>query len=183
MTVAADALLVIDMQMGFDEPSWGSRNNPGAELNAIRLMRHWRVMGRQVVIIRHDSSDPDSPLAPGRPGNRLKPGFAPVPGDWVIGKRVNSAFIGTDLQPRLRAAGIGRVTVLGLTTDQCVSTTARMASNLGFETRVAGDACACFEQTSIDGCKVPAQAMHLAHLTTLHNEFARVEQANDLLQS
>jgi nicotinamidase-related amidase len=176
-----EALLVIDMQVGFEDACWGRRNNPLAEFHASRLLRDWRTRGGQLVLIRHDSIDPDSPLFAYGPGNALKPGFEPCSGDWFITKQVNSAFIGTELEPRLRAAGIAAVTLIGLTTDQCVSTTARMASNLGFATTVAEDACACFEQTSNDGRKVSAETMHLAHLTTLHSEFARVAPVNDLL--
>ncbi|HWC56422.1 MAG TPA: hypothetical protein VG434_05575, partial [Sphingomicrobium sp.] len=68
-----------------------------------------------------------------------------------------------------------------LTTDQCVSTTARMASNFGFATTVAEDACACFAQNATDGRKVTAETIHLAHITTLHTEFARVVRVNQLL--
>ena len=183
MIAPGEALLVIDMQIGFDDIRWGRRNNPAAELNAARLMNHWRTRKRQVVLIRHDSPDPDSPLFPDRPGNELKPGFEPQTSDWLITKRVNSAFIDTSLQARLSEAGIRRVTLVGLTTDQCVSTTARMASNLGFATTVAEDGCACFEQTSVDGRTVSADTMHIAHLTTLHSEFARVARVSDLLNS
>jgi nicotinamidase-related amidase len=176
-----EALLVIDMQGGFDDPCWGRRNNPGAESKAIRLIEHWRSRGRQVVHVRHDSPDAASPLFPERAGNAFKRGFEPREGDWLIAKRVHSAFIGTDLQQRLRQAGIADVTLFGFTTDQCVSTTARMANNLGFATTVAEDACACFEQTSADGQIVCAEIMHLAHVTTLHGEFARVTRVNELL--
>ena len=180
MASAAGALLVIDMQLGFDHPRWGKRNNPGAELQAARLLKHWRTSGGQVVIVRHDSTDAASPLCPARPGNAMKPGFEPCDGDWSISKRVNNAFIGTDLELRLRAAGVLAVTLVGLTTDQCVSTTARMASNLGFATTVAEDACACFAQTTTDGRKLTAETIHLAHVTTLHTEFARIARVNDL---
>jgi nicotinamidase-related amidase len=175
------ALLVIDMQLGFDDRSWGPRNNPRAELHALRLLDHWRTNGGQIIQVRHDSLDPSSPLCPGGEGNAFKSGFEPRYGDWLISKQVHNAFIGTELQPRLCEAGIVEVTLFGFTTDQCVSTTARMANNLGFKTTVAEDACVCFEQTSIDGDTVGAEAMHLAHITTLHSEFAHVARVNDLL--
>jgi nicotinamidase-related amidase len=174
------ALLVIDMQKGFDDPSWGRRNNPHAESRGLAVLEHWRRSGRQVVVVRHDSADPGSPLRPGPAGNGIKPGFEPRNGDWLISKAVNSAFIGTDLEPRLRAAGISGITLFGLTTDQCVSTTARMASNLGFETTLVEDACACFDQVAFDGRWVSAEALHRAHVTTLLTEFAKVATADAL---
>lgn len=176
-----EALIVIDMQAGFDDPRWGRRNNPDAETHGRHVLDLWRSSGRQVIIVRHDSLTPASPLFPGAAGNALKPGFAPRDGDWLIAKSVNSAFIGTDLEARLHAAGITAVTIFGITTDQCVSTTVRMASNLGFETTLIEDACACFGQISPEVHPVSAEIIHLAHVTTLHTEFAQVVKACDLV--
>ena len=174
-----EALIVIDMQKGFDKPSWGTRNNPRAEANGLVVLQAWRATGRQVIIVRHDSTNPDSPLRPGQPGNDLKPGFEPVAGDWLIAKSVNSAFIATDLKAQLHNAGITAITVFGLTTDQCVSTTVRMAANFGFAVTVVEDACACFAQTAPWGQPVSADLLHMAHITTLNTEFARVVTSHD----
>lgn len=58
------ALIVIDVQAGFDEPRWGSRNNPQAEDNIARLLSVWRSGQRPVFHIQHMSTEPDSPLRP-----------------------------------------------------------------------------------------------------------------------
>ncbi|HYE50204.1 MAG TPA: cysteine hydrolase family protein [Azospirillaceae bacterium] len=168
------ALLSIDVQRAFDEERWGRRNNPAMEENGRALLAAWRRSGRPVFIIRHDSVTPGSSLAPGQPGNGFKPGFEPRPGEPLITKSVNSAFIGTDLEARLRAAGVRQVVLFGITTDMCVSTTARMAANLGFELIVAGDACHTFDQTAPDSTPVDAATLHRVHLTTLNTEFGRV---------
>ena len=178
-----EALIIVDMQRGFDDPRWGPRNNPDAERRGLRILARWRRLGRQVVIVRHDSTLPASPLRPDSNGNALKPGFEPRPGDWLIVKQVNSAFIGTDLEARLRKAGITNVTIFGITTDQCVSTTTRMAANLGFTATLVEDACACFGQMATDGRALAADQIHLAHVTTLHTEFAHVTTADAIIRS
>lgn len=174
MTDHPPALLAVDMQLGFDAPEWGTRNNPAAEGNGLRLLERWRKLGWPVILVRHDSDEPGSPLAADAPGNGFKPGFAPGHGEWLIAKRVNSAFIGTDLEARLRSAGISRLVIFGLTTDQCVSTTVRMASNLGFAVTLVEDACACFALPTFAGGTIDAARLHRAHIATLHAEFAHV---------
>ncbi len=93
------ALLVIDVQEGFDEPAWGGgRNNPEMEASIARLQRAWRASGRVLMHVRHDSRWPGSPLHPSRPGNAIKSGVEPLAGEPVISKSVSSAFIGTGLE-------------------------------------------------------------------------------------
>ena len=167
-------LLVVDLQLGFDEPRWGRRNNPHLERRASRLLRAWRAAARPVVHVRHMSTEPSSPLRPGQPGNAFKPETAPVDGETVIEKRVNSAFIGTSLEADLRRAGCRGLVIVGLTTNHCVSTTARMAGNLGFTTWVVSDATATFDRVGPDGVEHPAERIHAIALSDLHGEFATV---------
>jgi nicotinamidase-related amidase len=167
-------LLVIDLQQGFDEPSWGRRNNPDLEACVGALLRAWRATGRPVVHVRHMSTEAASSLRPGQPGNEFKAATAPVAGEVVVEKRVNSAFIGTSLEADLRRAGCRTLTMVGLTTNHCVSTTARMAGNLGFATRVVSDATATFDRVGPDGTFHPAEVIHAIALSDLHGEFATV---------
>jgi nicotinamidase-related amidase len=167
-------LLVVDLQQGFDEPRWGRRNNPHMELRTAELLRAWRATGRPVVHVRHMSTDPRSPLRPGQPGNAFKPETAPVAGEAVIEKRVNSAFIGTSLEADLRRSGSRELVIVGLTTNHCISTTARMAGNLGFATWVVSDATAAFDRVGPDGVEHRAEQIHAIALSDLHEEFATV---------
>ncbi|MFC2967033.1 cysteine hydrolase family protein [Acidimangrovimonas pyrenivorans] len=172
----AGALLLIDFQCGFDHPRWGARNNPGAEANALRLLAAFRAAGAPVIHVRHLSTEADSPLAGA--GAALKRGFEPAPGEPLIEKSVNSAFIGTDLETRLRLGGIDRLTICGLTTPHCVSTTTRMAANLGFAVTLVHDACAAVARNADAGFDggpdfSPAE-IHRAALSHLHGEFAEV---------
>jgi nicotinamidase-related amidase len=167
-------LIVIDVQQEFDEPAWGERNNPGAEGKIAEALAAWRERDAPIIHVRHESPPDEGVFLPGSPGVDFKPEAVPLPGEPVITKHVNSAFIGTDLEERLRAVGVETLAIVGLTTDHCVSTTARMAGNLGFETWVLGDAVATFARTAPDGEIIPAETMHRTALASLNGEFADV---------
>ncbi|MYE26222.1 MAG: cysteine hydrolase [Chloroflexi bacterium] len=175
------ALLIIDVQEGLDEPRLGARNNPGAESNMARLLAEWRSRRRPIFHVQHMSTEPDSPLRPERPGNAIKREVAPIGGEPIIQKRVNSAFIGTDLQERLEAARVHSLVIVGLTTDHCVSSTARMAGDLGFRATVVADACAAHERLSYDGALHSAEIVHELALANLHEEFATILTTGQVL--
>ena len=182
VAVAAEAaLLVIDVQKGFDDSSWGRRNNPAMEAHVAELLDAWRASRRPVLHARHMSTLPASPLRPGPRGNDFKGDAAPRPGERVIEKRVNSCFIGTTLDEHLCRSGIGGLVLAGLTTNHCVSTTARMAGNLGYAVWVVSDATAAFDRKGPDGVLYPASLVHAMALSDLHGEFADVIDTRTLL--
>jgi nicotinamidase-related amidase len=124
--------------------------------------------------VRHRSAEPQGSFLPGTDAFEFKPEAQPLDGEPIITKDVNSAFIGTDLEQRLRAAAATSVAIVGLTTDHCCSTTARMVANLGFETWVLGDAMATFARRTPDGELIAADDIHRGELASLHDEFAEV---------
>ncbi|HSR00628.1 MAG TPA: isochorismatase family protein, partial [Sphingomicrobium sp.] len=95
-------LLPIDMQRAFDAPPWPRRWNDQVDANGLALLAAWREAGRTIIHVRHDSAHPNSSLAPGAPGNSFRAGFEPIEGEALVTKSVNSAFIGTDLDLRLK---------------------------------------------------------------------------------
>jgi len=177
------ALLLVDLQRGFDDASWGRRNSPQLEARVAQLLAAWRITDRPVVHAKHMSTLPTSPLRPGQPGNEFKESFAPLPSETVIEKRVHSCFIGTSLEVELRRAGCRTLVIAGLTTNHCVSTTARMAGNLGFDTWVVADATATFDRVGPDGVAHPAEQVHQLALCDLHQEFATVVDTETVLAS
>lgn len=174
-------LLLVDLQQGLAADVGRRRNHPTAEAVAGQLLRAWREAGWPVIHVRHASLEPDSPLRSDRPGYAFAPEVRPQGDEPVIVKHVNSAFIGTDLERRLRDGGHAALTIAGLTTDHCVSTTVRMAGNMGFHVELVDDATATFERTAPDGRIIEADAMHAAHLASLDGEFCRVVTSDDVL--
>jgi nicotinamidase-related amidase len=177
------ALLLVDVQKGFleREAAGERRNNQDALPNMARLLAAFRQRGMPVIHIRHASANTASVL------RREKPGFAPmdevreVEGEPVLVKNVNSGFIGTDLEARLRKAGVASVVIAGITTNHCVETTARMAGNLGFDARLIEDACYTFDRTGHHGRHEAAEAIHAMTLSNLAGEFATIDTTDSLL--
>ncbi len=168
-------LLLVDYQQAFlDLAYWGQRNNPLAEANAARILAVFRNAGLPIIHLRHNSTNPTSSLRPGQAGNDALAFAQAREGEPVLGKCVNSGFIGTDLETRLQAMGAKHLVIMGISTDHCVSTTTRMAANLGFNVTLVGDACFTFERTGLDGAKIPADQVHHVELTIPSGEFAQV---------
>jgi nicotinamidase-related amidase len=175
------ALVVVDAQQGFEDPSWGERDNPDCDGNIAALVERWDDEGRPLVYVRHDSTDPGSPLHPDSPGNALKDYLAPEP-DLLVTKSVNSSFHGSpDLDGWLRSTGAEGIVVCGITTNHCCETTARVGGNLGHTVLFAEDATHTFDRTGPDGRSIAAAELRRVTATNLHGEFATVVSTADLL--
>ena len=96
---------------------------------------------------------------------------------------MNAAFIGTDLDLRLRRLGADTLVVFGISTDMCVSTTIRVGANMGFKMILVEDACDCFDLPDGQGGTIPARSIHEAHVATLRVEFSRVMTTAEVLDS
>ncbi len=141
------ALIVIDMQRGFDDLAfWGPTANPACETNVARLIDVFAATGEPVVVVRHDSGKAGSPLHPSHLGNALVDVVAEADAAVLVTKHVNSAFYGEpDLHAWLQERGIGELVLCGIQTNMCVETTARMAGNLGYDVTVVLDATRTFD--------------------------------------
>ena len=176
-------LLLIDVQQAFNDAAWGERNNPDAEKKIASLLAAWRERSMPVFHVHHINPKSTSLFNPASVGSVVKEEARPLPGEPVFVKSVNSAFIGTDLEAQLRANRITTLVIVGITTDHCVSTTARMAGNLGFSTYVVSDATATFERIGPGGRHWSAEIMHDTALASLHEEFATIVSEAEVLEN
>ncbi|MEV7796520.1 cysteine hydrolase family protein [Streptomyces sp. NPDC087512] len=183
------ALVVVDVQMGFEELGfWGERNHPEADDNIAALIDVWQSTGRPVVFVRHDSVKPGSPLRTGYEGNDFKEYVEQRRGkgggpELLVTKTVNSAFLGApDLGAWLREQGIGQIVLAGIQTNMCVETTARMGGNLGYDVLVAFDATYTFGLEGPFGWRQTAEELARAAAVSLHGGgFARVVTTGDVV--
>ena len=177
------ALIIVDVQHAFDE--WEAagkrRNNPDAVARISDLLAAFRGRRAPIFHIRHEGTRPTSSFLPGGTGYGVKDEARERDGEPVIVKRVNSAFIGTDLESRLRAGGIETVVICGATTNHCVETTTRMAGNFGFDAHLVRDATWTFDRVGPDGDKHSAEDIHAMTLANLNGEFARIVTAAEAI--
>ncbi|MFF7440975.1 isochorismatase family protein [Streptomyces sp. NPDC008122] len=183
------ALVVIDVQKGFESEFWGRRDNPDAERNIAALIDVWQETGRPVVFVRHDSPRAGSPLEPGTEGNEFKDfveerrgkGSGP---ELFVTKSVNSAFYGEpDLDAWLKGAGVEQFVVVGIQTNMCNETTARMGGNLGYDVLFPLDAMHTFDLAGPFEWTQTAEELTRATAVSLHGgRFARVVTTEDVVK-
>lgn len=176
------ALIVIDMQKGFDDGTyWGPRNNPDCEANVEQLITAWRDQDWPIVYVRHDSGTPGSPLAPSSKGNDFKEAIKGSP-DLLVVKSVHSAFYGNpDLNAWLTEHGISGVAICGIQTNMCCETTARMASDLGYDVLFVEDATHTFDLVTETKKVYRAREIARYSMLTFAADFGRVVRTSDLV--
>jgi nicotinamidase-related amidase len=178
------ALVVVDVQRAIDDPFWaadGPHNNPEAEANIAKLLAEWRRIGYPIFHVRHDGTLPSSTYRPGQPGNEFKPEAAPLPGEMIIVKHTNNAFIGTELDRLLRLAKISTLVILGVITNNSLEATVRMAGNLGFDTYLVEDASFTFARKDYRGRLRTAEEVHDMSLANLDRQYCTIVQTETVL--
>ena len=172
--MARTALIVVDLQKGTEDPSWGPRNNPSCVPTVAALLEAWRSRGEPVVYIRHDSVEPGSTLRPGEPGNELHEVLADA-ADLLVKKHVSSAFHGEpDLAAWLRERDIEQLVMCGVQTNMCCETSARVGKVLGFDVRFVIDATYTHDRITRGGELITADELARVTAVNLEPEFCRV---------
>src|SRR5262245_7486130 len=178
------ALMVIDVQKAIDasyHAAHGPRNNPDAESRIAGLLNKWRETQRLIIHVRHDSTSSESAYRPGQEGNEFKDEVAPERSELIVPKTTNSAFIGTKLERQLNSAGIRTLVITGVSTNNSVEATTRMAGNLGFDTYLVADACFTFAKPDYNGAMRSADEVHAMSLANLDGEYCTVTDTATVL--
>ncbi len=173
---AADraTLVLIDLQEEYRHGRLTLDNIDAAVAEAARVLAWARAHGVPVVHVQH-AVGPDAPIFdPTRPSFAIMPEVAPREGEAVVVKARPNAFVGTDLDARLRALGRREIVTVGAMTHTCVSATACAALDLGYRTTIVAAACATRDLPSITSERIAAADVHLTALAALADAFAIV---------
>jgi nicotinamidase-related amidase len=170
------AVLVIDMQEGMADRIRAGRTpvTPEAPERIAHLLASARLRDIPVVHVHHDDPNPDSPFRKGEAAAAPMACAAPQPGETVLWKHGSSAFHGTGLDAHLRDLGVSELVVAGAVAAFCVTSTVRMASDLGYRVLLPQDALLGFDLPAHDGGMIDAATVQRVTLSILGADFARL---------
>ncbi len=136
------ALIVVDVQESFrTRPEWADTLTPGIAEPVNRLVDLARSAGDLVVWVLHTEPGTGGPFDPESGHVRLFEELSePRDGEPVLRKTSHNAFTTTNLQQILTAHGVGELRICGIRAEQCVETTTRVGSDLGYDVTFVSDA-------------------------------------------
>ena len=143
----------------------------------------WRHFAYPIFHVKHDGTFPASTYRPGQSGNDFKPEATPLPGETIIVKHTNSAFVGTELDRLLRMAKISTLVICGVITNNSVEATVRMAGNLGFDTYLVEDAGFTFARKDYRGRLRSAEEVHDLSLANMSGAYCNVTSTKEVIEA
>ncbi len=174
------ALIVIDVQESFRaRPEWAGINNPKITDQVNRLLRLARDAGDTVVWVLHSEPGSGDVFDPALGHVRLMAELEPEDGDLLIHKTCHNAFTTTNLQQELTLRGVRELTVCGIRTEQCVETTTRVGSDLGYTVTFVSDATAT-DPITRDGVTLSAEEITRRTEFVLADRFATIATVDEL---
>jgi biuret amidohydrolase len=184
LTPSTSALLVVDMQRFFLDPSSPTFTCGGLPIlpNIRRLIDAFRLAGRPVIFTKHvhhpDHLDSgimgwwwEGMCLEGSPESEIHADIAPLVGEKVISKHRYSAFYNTDLETVLRVLKIEDVVIAGVMTNMCCESTARDAYYRDYRVFLPAD-----------GSGSINEEMHIASLLNIAFGFAYVTTSAKLAE-
>jgi nicotinamidase-related amidase len=177
------ALVIVDLQNDyFPDGKMSLEGIKAASRYASQLIGRFRECGLPLFHIRHLATRPSAGFfLPDTPGSEIHPSVAPRGEECVIVKHFPNSFRETSLLDQLHEAGATSLAICGAMSHMCIDATVRAAVDLGFQCRVAHDACAT--RALVFGPEtVPAAKVHAAFMAALSAAYAEVLSTEALIQ-
>jgi len=167
------ALVMIDCQNTYRSGIMQLTGVEEALQEAQKLLHMARALKIPVFHIRHDAG-PGTPYDVNAPIGAIADEVAPVSGEAVITKHYPNAFIQTDLDVQLKAAGVNNLVLAGFMTHMCINSTAHGAFNLGYNVAVVASATATRPLQAINGKVLSAQEVHDGAIASTRDLYAAI---------
>lgn len=163
--LADSTLVLIDYQNTYttgvmELDGWQDALDAGA-----RLLARARQEGAKVIHVVNDGGE-DTPYDIRAEIGAIHPSVAPLDGEPVVVKKAPNAFVDTDLDQHVDAAGNGDLVIAGFMTHMCVAFTAQGAFLRGNRPTVVADACAT-RALPVAGTELDAGQVHRGALATI----------------
>jgi nicotinamidase-related amidase len=178
---AKTALLVIDFQNEYFNGKLPIPDGKRALANTKRLIERADADGMAVVHVQHVTPAGSPVFAEDSPTSRIHDDIQPAANHAVVQKSSVSVFPTTNLDERLKKAGIDTLVISGLMTHACVAGAARDAVPLGYNVIVADDACATRDLDLAGNDTVPHASLHRAALASIDDTFGDIMTTDELL--
>ncbi|AZC52049.1 MULTISPECIES: cysteine hydrolase family protein [Pseudomonas] len=176
------ALLVIDFQNEYFTGRMPIPDGAKALANTRELIKYADSHKMPVYHVQHVAPAGSAVFAIDGETVKFHPDMMPRAKDTVVQKSTVSVFASTDLDKRLKSAGIENLIISGLMTHACVAGAARDAAPLGYKVIVASDASATRDITRVNGDKVDKDALHKAALAEVEDTFGDVMTTAQILK-
>ncbi len=179
------ALLLIDVQESFrHRPYWSASEAVPFLERTNALVAGCADRGVPVLRIFHTDGprSADNPFAPESGLIRPIDGLAPFDAAATFEKHRHSALVGTGLGIWLHQQGVRRLIVAGIRTEQCCETTARHASDEGWEVDYVTEATLTFDMATPFGGTLTAAQIRERTATVLAGRFATLCSVDEALQ-
>ena len=181
------ALVVIDVQESFHQRTadWQAMANPQVVERVGRLVAAARTAGDLVVWVFHTEPGSGGAFDPASGFVRPIEPLRPADGEPLVYKTSVNAFTTTNLHQQLTTNGVREVVICGIRTEQCCETTARVASDLGYDVRFVTDATTTSGIAATDGrpALTGAEIMARTEAVLAAREFATIVTTDEVVGS
>jgi len=178
-TLADSILILIDIQNEYLDGPIALPGAKAAVAQAADLLTRARKAGAKIIHVAHKGGKGSLFDREAHRG-AIVDAVAPVAGEAVVEKPRPNSFSGTNLAELVGAPGAPLI-MIGFMTHMCVSSTARAALDLGYQTVIAADACATRDLPKPTGGVIDAESLHIAELAALSDRFAGVFKASEIV--
>lgn len=173
-------LILIDCQNTYRKGMMQLTGVEKAILEAKKLLEKARALNIPVIHIQHDAGV-GSPYDVTSEIGRISDEVAPIAGEPVITKNYPNAFIGTDLDQRLKALDVKSLVLAGFMTHMCINSTAHGAFNLGYSVTVVASATATRPLQSANGEILSAEEVQAGAIASTRDLYAAIADTVDTL--
>lgn len=133
------ALLIIDAQNEYAEGQLKVTNAAASSKVIASLLEKYRAANGKVIHILHKTPEGAPVFTPNTSLSEPFPSLKPKDGEEVIWKNHPGSFAETNLEELLKKSDMKKVVLTGYMAHVCVSTTARQASQRGYDVIVVED--------------------------------------------